>query len=116
MRTRSIRSRERGRCQRVGLVFPARGPGDVVTGPQQLNLEVVGGSQWCLQLCAQLGIRGLKADGVGLSQGPFDGRERGVRLPNQPKCSRLLEVRFELFSDTAKPVQSRSSDREIRQG
>src|SRR5213078_2715900 len=80
------------------------------------NLEVVGQSQWRLQLCAQLGISSLKADGIRLSQRAFDGRERRVRLPNQSKCSSLLEVRFELFSDTAKPVQARSSDREIRQG
>src|SRR5256885_8796498 len=65
---------------------------------------------WSSDVCSS-DLRGLKADGVGLSQGPFDGRERGVRLPNQPKCSRLLEVRLELFSDTAKPVQSRSRDR-----
>src|SRR5256884_4086952 len=58
---------------------------------------------------AEDGIRDVAVTGVQTCALP-------IWLPNQPKCSRLLEVRFELFSDTAKPVQSRSSDREIRQG
>ncbi len=69
-----------------------------------------------MQLCAKLGICGLKADGVGLSQGPFDGSESRVRLPHQPQRSSELEVRFKLLRNTAESVQARSSGREVRQG
>ena len=88
----------------------------VVALPQQLEFKVVGRSQRRLQLRAKLGIRSLKADGVGLSQGPFDGRESRVRSTNQSQCPSLLEVRLKLLRDTAKDVQARSSGREVRQG
>src|SRR6266478_2998149 len=39
-----------------------------------------------------------------------------MRLPPQSKRSSELEVCLKLLSDAAKPVQTRSSDREVRQG